>query len=868
MVTALFLELRRRSKSYGDLKRNFDRYQSDDPAVVQAPRQPRRRRRHSICLVDEGAIVASADDDDDHPAIAPRSQCLWQTTGFVSEPVLATLHMSIGHCQEKLTLPSPLAPPPPPPTASPQSPECPANSGTDAASLIASSSMLPALQHAQSMEAEMPPEPPLAPLETNMRIFDLLIGDENAFTHYSQRTHQGKIMNSATVEKLVEIMTRHLDADLMVDFFLTFREFMTPVRLCKLLILRFRWALKDDSDTRRLVRIRTFVVLRYWIGHYWEHDFMVSRSLRFMLCTFLSKVRDHPLMQTSPRDERIIRQLRHLLKVQKKQFHTYPSPLAMDEAAKTEFRASTSSSGHSSKRDTMRSKASSSLFSSKPRPTSGISTNSSVSQSMGSLPRHHGLHDAWQGGLQSIKRSLPAVYQVVLQGWHSIDGSASMTTNCACHALMMPDAPSSPDSQPHRMRKKSFLTGRPARWFASAKDSLSTSSSSSFGSSDEQTAHHPMCSHAHSPSPVQQPPRRRLFTRRMNAHYDKTRCVSYYSDDGPEGSISHHLDRFERSVVSMPAAMAKEHAALAAKAISTPLQDHQSDILMYRSEIIAQQFCMMEQEMLQQVTWHELVELRWRKRSKGTVLSHEAQLQDGVEQLIGFFNKTCQWVASEIVRTRSLAVRARVITKFIRIAIKCHQHRNYSTLMQILLGLQSPSVTRLEQSWRRVDQRELQAFGELKELAKPFRNWKNVREAMTKATHDVDEASALETVLSRAQGTTTMSGCIPFLGLYLSDLVFNAELPTWIDREPVQSQNSTSKHFDMQDQLLHARLQGRMVNYNKFRITASIIKHILAFQVLSRGYQFTRVASLTMALEKMQCLDNDEISKESHFCEP
>jgi hypothetical protein len=65
-------------------------------------------------------------------------------------------------------------------------------------------------------------------------------------------------------------------------------------------------------------------------------------------------------------------------------------------------------------------------------------------------------------------------------------------------------------------------------------------------------------------------------------------------------------------------------------------------ILAHRSEIIAQQFCMLEQAMLQKVTWDELTELRWRKRSKGTVISPDTEqglLQDGVELLIGFFNK-------------------------------------------------------------------------------------------------------------------------------------------------------------------------------------------------------------------------------------
>lgn len=47
-----------------------------------------------------------------------------------------------------------------------------------------------------------------------------------------------------------------LDNEFLMDFFLTFRQFLTPIKLCKLLILRFRWALLHDDDERRLIRIR------------------------------------------------------------------------------------------------------------------------------------------------------------------------------------------------------------------------------------------------------------------------------------------------------------------------------------------------------------------------------------------------------------------------------------------------------------------------------------------------------------------------------------------------------------------------------------------------------------------------------------
>lgn len=77
-----------------------------------------------------------------------------------------------------------------------------------------------------------------------------------------------------------------------------------------------------------------------------------------------------------------------------------------------------------------------------------------------------------------------------------------------------------------------------------------------------------------------------------------------------------------------------------------PEPAYKSIILKYRSEIIAQQFCLIEQTMLQKVTWDELVELRWRKRSSKrqsfvidlALLEEEGEQSLGVERLIGFFN--------------------------------------------------------------------------------------------------------------------------------------------------------------------------------------------------------------------------------------
>lgn len=124
------------------------------------------------------------------------------------------------------------------------------------------------------------------------------------------------------------------------------------------------------------------------------------------------------------------------------------------------------------------------------------------------------------------------------------------------------------------------------------------------------------------------------------------------------------------------------------------------------------------------------------------------------------------------------------------------------------------------------------------------------------------------------------------LGLYLSDLVFIAELPTFI--ESIDSDSDVSIDEKVQDNYLCERLHNNLVNYNKFRIAgnslnsnlckyitnllkkktiASVVKHVLAFQVLSRAYDFRLHADIYAQLQSMSLLDNSQIRNLSLLCE-
>lgn len=120
-----------------------------------------------------------------------------------------------------------------------------------------------------------------------------------------------------------------------------------------------------------------------------------------------------------------------------------------------------------------------------------------------------------------------------------------------------------------------------------------------------------------------------------------------------------------------------------------------SFILYYRSERMAKQLCLIEAQALLGIDWEEMVHCRWTKMpatSTGmgdeyseytddlddpdinyTRRTRQMQLarrehEGGIEQVIKRFNDVCQWVASEIVHTRALDERVKVVEKFIRLA--------------------------------------------------------------------------------------------------------------------------------------------------------------------------------------------------------
>jgi hypothetical protein len=113
--------------------------------------------------------------------------------------------------------------------------------------------------------------------------------DNDQFVRYADGT--AEIVAATPTRLVVEITSvKFLDYDLLSDFFLTYRAFLSPPDLARYLVARLRWAVSQTHESGRVVRVRTFVALRHWILNYFTQDFEPDHELRNLFCSLVNKL--------------------------------------------------------------------------------------------------------------------------------------------------------------------------------------------------------------------------------------------------------------------------------------------------------------------------------------------------------------------------------------------------------------------------------------------------------------------------------------------------------------------------------------------------------------------------------------------------
>ena len=245
--------------------------------------------------------------------------------------------------------------------------------------------------------------------------------------------------------------------------------------------------------------------------------------------------------------------------------------------------------------------------------------------------------------------------------------------------------------------------------------------------------------------------------------------------------------------------------------------------LAFDSQILAQQFTLIEKDALNEIDWKDLIEMRWKDthtESRSWVDFLRTSEPRGVEVVIARFNLMVKWAVSECVLTYDLRERVQCIIKYIHIAAHCRKYRNFATMTQLTVALTSKDITRLTKTWAYVPAADMQTLKELEALVSPTSNFHSLRAEM--------------------EGSGADQGCIPFVGIYTHDLLVNSERPSQIASTPTTEP---------------------LVNFERCRTDATIIKNLLRLLEASQLYRFLPIEGVTERCLWMAALSDEEIDR-------
>ncbi|XP_029938514.1 ras-specific guanine nucleotide-releasing factor RalGPS2 isoform X2 [Salarias fasciatus] len=168
------------------------------------------------------------------------------------------------------------------------------------------------------------------------------------------------------------------------------------------------------------------------------------------------------------------------------------------------------------------------------------------------------------------------------------------------------------------------------------------------------------------------------------------------------------------------------------------------DVLKVTPEEYAGQITLMDAPVFKAIQPEELSSCGWNKKEK----------HSSAPNVVAFtrrFNQTSFWVVREILHAQTLKIRAEVLSLYIRTAKKLCDINNLHAVMAVVSGLQSAPIFRLTKTWALLSRKDKATFDRLDYLMSKEDNYKRLRDYIS---------------------SQSMVSCIPYLGMYLSDLTY------------------------------------------------------------------------------------------------
>ncbi|CAO2634038.1 Ras-specific guanine nucleotide-releasing factor 1 [Lemmus lemmus] len=228
---------------------------------------------------------------------------------------------------------------------------------------------------------------------------------------------------------------------------------------------------------------------------------------------------------------------------------------------------------------------------------------------------------------------------------------------------------------------------------------------------------------------------------------------------------------------------------------------------------IAEQLTLLDHLVFKKIPYEEFFGQGWMKVEKNERTPY-------IIKTTKHFNDISNLIASEIIRNEDINARVSAIEKWVAVADICRCLHNYNAVLEITSSMNRSAIFRLKKTWLKVSKQTKALIDKLQKLVSSEGRFKNLREALKNCDPP----------------------CVPYLGMYLTDLAFIEE----------GTPNYT---------------EDGLVNFSKMRMISHIIREIRQFQ--QTAYKIEHQAKVTQyLLDQSFVMDEESLYESSLRIEP
>ncbi|XP_027427527.1 ras-specific guanine nucleotide-releasing factor 1 isoform X2 [Zalophus californianus] len=228
---------------------------------------------------------------------------------------------------------------------------------------------------------------------------------------------------------------------------------------------------------------------------------------------------------------------------------------------------------------------------------------------------------------------------------------------------------------------------------------------------------------------------------------------------------------------------------------------------------IAEQLTLLDHLVFKKIPYEEFFGQGWMKLEKNERTPY-------IMKTTKHFNDISNLIASEIIRNEDINARVSAIEKWVAVADICRCLHNYNAVLEITSSMNRSAIFRLKKTWLKVSKQTKALIDKLQKLVSSEGRFKNLREALKNCDPP----------------------CVPYLGMYLTDLAFIEE----------GTPNYT---------------EDGLVNFSKMRMISHIIREIRQFQ--QTAYKIEHQVKVTQyLLDRSFVMDEESLYESSLRMEP